>query len=116
MPDINNALAAMQKAMVTAGEHAEGLSTLQRLRECLRECLRGTDRRRMFLGIGAAGLTILTGANFWFNYRTSFFEAAGVTNSCLVSLNLALINFVCSGLDEECFAGKAGRVEVKEWA
>ncbi|RAH76767.1 general substrate transporter [Aspergillus japonicus CBS 114.51] len=91
-PEIGDAVTTMQATLATTSGQVDELSTLQRFRECFR----GTDRRRTLLGIGTAGLTILTGTNFWFNYGTTFFEVAGVTNSYLISLVLALINFVCS--------------------
>lgn len=60
----------------------------------LSECFKGPDLRRQLLGICIAFFTIATGITFWFGYGTTFFEAAGVNNSYLISLILALVNAV----------------------
>lgn len=56
------------------------------------ECFKGTNLRRTLLGMGMAFMTIASGVTFWFGYGTTFFEAAGVEDSYLVSLILAVVN------------------------
>ncbi|PYI07735.1 glucose transporter [Aspergillus sclerotiicarbonarius CBS 121057] len=58
------------------------------------ECFQGSNLRRQLLGIGMAILTIATGITFWFGYGTTFFMEAGIGNSYLISLLLALVNAV----------------------
>lgn len=58
------------------------------------ECFQGTNLRRTILGMAMAFFTIATGITFWFGYGTTFFIAAGVQNSYLVSLMLAVTNCV----------------------
>ncbi|KAF7558282.1 hypothetical protein G7Z17_g69 [Cylindrodendrum hubeiense] len=58
------------------------------------ECFQGTNLRRTFLGIAMSFFTIATGITFWFGYGTTFFIAAGVENSYLISLILAIVNCV----------------------
>jgi SP family sugar:H+ symporter-like MFS transporter len=56
------------------------------------ECFRGCHLRRTTLGVVMSFLTIATGITFWFGYGTTFFMAAGVSNSYLISMILAIVN------------------------
>ncbi|KAF4877988.1 High-affinity glucose transporter SNF3 [Colletotrichum siamense] len=58
------------------------------------ECFQGTDLRRTLIGVAMSFFTISTGITFWFGYGTTFFAAAGVDNSYLISLILAITNCV----------------------
>ncbi|KAH7010268.1 hypothetical protein EDB80DRAFT_750663 [Ilyonectria destructans] len=58
------------------------------------ECFQGTNLRRTLLDITMSFFTIATGIIFWFGYRTTFFIAAGVNNSYMISLILAIVNCV----------------------
>ncbi|KAJ5419496.1 Major facilitator superfamily domain general substrate transporter [Penicillium crustosum] len=58
------------------------------------ECFQGSNLRRQLLGVCMAILTISTGITFWFGYGTTFFQQAGVSNSYLISLILALVNAI----------------------
>lgn len=58
------------------------------------ECFQGSNLRRTLLGLAMAFFTIATGITFWFGYGTTFFIAAGVSNSYLISLILAIVNCV----------------------
>ncbi|KAK1855709.1 MFS monosaccharide transporter [Colletotrichum chrysophilum] len=58
------------------------------------ECFQGTDLRRTLIGVVMSFFTISTGITFWFGYGTTFFAAAGVDNSYLISLILAITNCV----------------------
>ncbi|KAK1715320.1 general substrate transporter [Colletotrichum lupini] len=58
------------------------------------ECFRGTDLRRTLIGVAMSFFTISTGITFWFGYGTTFFAAAGVDDSYLISLVLAITNCV----------------------
>ncbi|KAH7129105.1 general substrate transporter [Dactylonectria macrodidyma] len=58
------------------------------------ECFQGTNLRRTLLGIAMSFFTIATGITFWFGYGTTFFIAAGVKNSYMISLILAVVNCV----------------------
>ncbi|KAL6407220.1 MFS monosaccharide transporter [Ilyonectria robusta] len=58
------------------------------------ECFQGTNLRRTLLGIAMSFFTIATGITFWFGYGTTFFIAAGVNNSYMISLILAIVNCV----------------------
>ncbi|ETS82432.1 hypothetical protein PFICI_04308 [Pestalotiopsis fici W106-1] len=58
------------------------------------ECFQGSDLRRTMIGLAMSFFTIATGITFWFGYGTTFFQAAGVENSYLISLILALVNCV----------------------
>ncbi|KAK1671458.1 general substrate transporter [Colletotrichum godetiae] len=58
------------------------------------ECVRGTDLRRTLIGVAMSFFTISTGITFWFGYGTTFFAAAGVDDSYLISLVLAITNCV----------------------
>lgn len=58
------------------------------------ECFQGSNLRRTPLGLAMAFFTIATGITFWFGYGTTFFIAAGVSNSYLISLILAIVNCV----------------------
>ncbi|KAI9926791.1 hypothetical protein MW887_003887 [Aspergillus wentii] len=58
----------------------------------LTECFQGPNLRRQLLGLCMGFFTISTGVTFWFGYGTTFFEAAGVKDSYLISLILALVN------------------------
>ncbi|PWY88114.1 glucose transporter [Aspergillus sclerotioniger CBS 115572] len=60
----------------------------------LLECFQGPNLRRQLLGIGMAILTIATGITFWFGYGTTFFMEAGIGNSYMISLILALVNAI----------------------
>ncbi|KAF5496988.1 High-affinity glucose transporter RGT2 [Colletotrichum siamense] len=58
------------------------------------ECFQDTDLRRTLIGVAMSFFTISTGITFWFGYGTTFFAAAGVDNSYLISLILAITNCV----------------------
>ncbi|KAK1640685.1 general substrate transporter [Colletotrichum phormii] len=58
------------------------------------ECFRGTDLRRTLIGVAMSFFTISTGITFWFGYGTTFFAAAAVDDSYLISLVLAINNCV----------------------
>ncbi|KAF4839765.1 Major facilitator-type transporter ecdD [Colletotrichum siamense] len=58
------------------------------------ECFQGTDLRRTLIGVAMSFFTISTGITFWFGYGTTFFAAAGVDDSYLISLILAITNCV----------------------
>lgn len=58
------------------------------------ECFQGSNLRRTLLGLAMAFFTIATGITFWFGYGTTFFIVAGVSNSYLISLILAIVNCV----------------------
>ncbi|KXH69572.1 monosaccharide transporter [Colletotrichum salicis] len=58
------------------------------------ECFRGTDLRRTLIGVAMSFFTISTGITFWFGYGTTFSVAAGVENSYLISLVLAITNCI----------------------
>ncbi|KEQ92070.1 hypothetical protein AUEXF2481DRAFT_48081 [Aureobasidium subglaciale EXF-2481] len=60
----------------------------------LEECFQGPNLPRTLLGSTMGFMTIATGVTFWFSYGTTFFAAAGVRNSYLVSLILALVNAI----------------------
>lgn len=56
------------------------------------ECFQGSDIRRTLIGLAMSFFTIATGITFWFGYGTTFFQAAGIEDSYLISLILALVN------------------------
>lgn len=56
------------------------------------ECFQGPDLRRTLIGLAMSFFTIATGITFWFGYGTTFFQAAGIEDSYLISLILALVN------------------------
>ncbi|KAH0430765.1 MFS monosaccharide transporter [Colletotrichum camelliae] len=58
------------------------------------ECFQGTHLRRTLIGVAMSFFTISTGITFWFGHGTTFFAAAGVDNSYLISLILAITNCV----------------------
>ncbi|KAF7540419.1 hypothetical protein G7054_g1317 [Neopestalotiopsis clavispora] len=60
----------------------------------VRECFQGSNLRRTLIGLAMSFFTIATGITFWFGYGTTFFQAAGIENSYLISLILALVNCV----------------------
>ena len=96
------ALAALRNIHIHSEEMTESIDEITRWVEeqntsgevRLSECFKGSDLRRQLLGTCIAFFTIATGITFWFGYGTTFFEAAGVSDSYLISLILALVNAV----------------------
>ncbi|KAI5241792.1 hypothetical protein E4T42_07882 [Aureobasidium subglaciale] len=74
----------------------------------LEECFQGPNLPRTLLGSTMGFMTIATGVTFWFSYGTTFFAAAGVRNSYLVSLILALVNAIFTA-PSVYFIEKVGR-------
>ncbi|KAJ5490184.1 Major facilitator superfamily domain general substrate transporter [Penicillium expansum] len=78
------------------------------------ECFQGSNMRRQLLGVCMAILTISTGITFWFGYGTTFFQQAGVSNSYLISLILALVNAIFTVLST-FLVEKVGRRSCLLW-
>lgn len=51
---------------------------------------------RVLLGVALQILQQLTGANFFFYYGTTIFEATGLSNSYVTAMILGAVNFVCT--------------------
>jgi SP family sugar:H+ symporter-like MFS transporter len=85
-PNSEEANAAMQEIRDTLAKEKE------HGQQHVKECFQGTNLRRTLLGTVMGFMTIATGVTFWFSYGTTFFAAAGIENSYLVSLILALVN------------------------
>ncbi|EQB57788.1 hypothetical protein CGLO_02046 [Colletotrichum gloeosporioides Cg-14] len=85
--EARRALAILRNADTNSPEHVNGSARFV-------ECFQGTDLRRTLIGVAMSFFTILTGITFWFGYGTTFFAAAGVDNSYLISLILAITNCV----------------------
>ncbi|KAK9474058.1 uncharacterized protein V1510DRAFT_413500 [Dipodascopsis tothii] len=54
----------------------------------------GSQRKRMFTGIGLQALQQLSGVNFIFYYGTSFFKNIGIANSFIITVILNVVNVV----------------------
>lgn len=80
----------------------------------LSEIFQGANLRRQLLGMSMAILTIATGITFWFGYGTTFFQAAGVRNSYLISVILALVNAIFTALST-ILVEKVGRRTCLLW-
>ncbi|OIW28736.1 general substrate transporter [Coniochaeta ligniaria NRRL 30616] len=80
----------VDEAMLEIEQHLANQHALGTVRVI--ECFQGADLRRTLIGIAMSFFTIATGITFWFGYGTTFFAAAGVENSYLISLLLAIVN------------------------
>ncbi|KAK7419602.1 hypothetical protein QQX98_003193 [Neonectria punicea] len=83
--DVNMALEEIRHHLTEQAQHGD---------VNLMECFRGAELRRTLLGTAMSFFTIATGITFWFGYGTTFFLAAGINNSYLISLILAITNCV----------------------
>ena len=80
----------------------------------LSEIFRGANLRRQLLGMSMAILTIASGITFWFGYGTTFFKEAGVSDSYLISVILALVNAIFTALST-ILVEKVGRRTCLLW-
>ncbi|KAJ6042998.1 Major facilitator superfamily domain general substrate transporter [Penicillium canescens] len=102
----------MQQVYEEITDWAAEQSTYESVR--LIECFQGPNLRRQLLGMCMAILTIATGITFWFGYGTTFFQEAGVSNSYLISLVLALVNAIFTAVST-ILVEKVGRRTCLLW-
>ncbi|EXF79128.1 monosaccharide transporter [Colletotrichum fioriniae PJ7] len=101
-PEARRALATLRNADVNSLEVNEAMAEIENFimdqnangSAKFSECFRGTDLRRTIIGVAMSFFTISTGITFWFGYGTTFFAAAGIDDSYLISLVLAITNCV----------------------